>query len=241
MVKKYIDQKGVPLENWDHFVDLSKKFDQKFKTQTMLYYLTLDEIRHTYTDYTDDKCHRIWQNVVDEVFENSNVRKSTEMSNSEFTKFNNIVSYANSFKQFGRKIIHPVHVSIFNFGRCYLHPGNKRVQYLHYHIHDKIPVIVTDYTKNHVYKGMENYRFEGKGLYYIFQSWSWGDKEKQYPAYKEVNAWVGKIFKDRSFGQTEHLDELRQFEYKDDKVYCNDKLILAKDRNGFWRTHLPMR
>jgi len=243
MIEKHIDQYAVPLENWDHFVELSKEFDQKFKTRTMLYYLTLDEIRHMYTDYTDDKLERLWQEVVNNVFRNSNIRTSTEMKNSEFTKFNNIVSYANSFKQYGRKIIHPVHVSIFNFGRCYLHPGNKRVQYLHYHIHEKIPVIVTDYTKNHVYKGLEKYKFEGKGLYYTFTSESHGDQEKQYKAYKEVNAWVGKIFKDRSFGQIEHLDDgdVRQFEYKNDKVYYNDKLILAKGRTGRWQTYLPMR
>ena len=79
MVKKYIDQNGVPLENWDHFVHLSKKFDQKFKTRTMLYYLTLDEIRHTYTNFTDEQCHIQWQIVIDEVFANSNTRISTDM------------------------------------------------------------------------------------------------------------------------------------------------------------------
>ena len=240
MVKKYIDQNGVPLENWDHFVHLSKKFDQKFKTRTMLYYLTLDEIRHTYTNFTDEQCHIQWQIVIDEVFANSNTRISTDMVDREFTHFNNIVSYANSFKQYGKKIIHPVHVSIFKHG-AYLHPGNKRVKFLHYHIFDKVPVIITDYTRKHENKGIQNYKFESKWLYYDFFSISHGDKLKQYPAYKEVNAWASKIFEDKSFGRKEYLDEVRQFEYKNDKVYCNDKLILAKGRTGRWQTYLPTR
>ena len=226
------------IQDWEHFVKLSKKFDKKYKTKTMLFYMHLQEIAHTYSTWNADSINLEWERQIGIIFENSNVRHSSSMMKSEFTHLNNIVSFANSFKQFGFNIVHPIHIHYYP-EQSIIHPGNKRIRILYEHYKKPVPVVITDYTRTHKNKGFGTYKFENKNLYYEMVETHHTDKQNRYPMYKELNSAPEGFFNDTSFGKNDHLRSPRIFEYRKNTVFCNHHPILEKVNNK-WQTILTM-
>ena len=226
----------IPIADWEHFVHLSLEFDRKNQTQTMLCYMTIPEVAEKYTHWSRKSINAEWERNISSTFGEKNIRTSDEMAVHEFTHFNNIVTFNNSFKQFGFDVLHPIHVHYSKEYSC-AHPGNKRIRILYDHYKEKVPVVITDYDQHHKNLGFAKYNFSGKSLYYSFSDEHFLKKHLNYSMLKEVNAMQQGYFNDTSFGKTNHLRELRTFEYKNDKIYCNGKSILEKE-NGTWMTVL---
>lgn len=223
------------IRDCDQFRKISKDFDNRFNTTTMLFYSTLQDVAHKYTNWNRDTLNRDWEQTVGKVFRKSKIRNSNEMTSSEFTYLNNIVTFANSFKQFGFNIEHPIHIHYWQ-DRPVLHPGNKRIKILYQHYLLPIPVVITDYTNTHKDLGIDYYNFVNKNLFYWITDNHFSDPQKQYPMYKELNAHPHH-FNDSSFGRNDRLVHPRVFELKNNTVLCDDKCILKKVNNT-WTTDL---
>ena len=223
------------IRDWDQFCKISKDFDNQFNTTTMLFYSTLQDIAHKYTNWNKDTISHYWKQTVEKVFRKSKIRNSNEMTPTEFSSVNNIATFANSFKQFGFNVEHPIHIHYWK-DRPVLHPGNKRIKILYQHYLLPVPVVITDYTNTHKDLGIDDYNFVDKNLFYWITDNHFSDPDKRYTMYKEVNAY-SHHFIDSSFGRSERLEHHRVFELKNNTVLCDNKCILKKVNNT-WTTDL---
>jgi hypothetical protein len=223
------------IDDFKHFKKLSKQFDKSYKCSTYLTYMTLDQVRLQYTRHSVSHIQKLWQKRIDKIFQHNDVRIGSQMPTEEFTYLNNIVSFNESFKQFGFKIVHPLHVIVMNH-KSLVHPGNKRIEILYEHYLDPVPVVITDYTNTIKIPGkMQKYDFQDKRLYYEFRKHTWYDPFNSVPVYKEINSAQQGFFNDHSFSKMDHLNEERIFTYRYNTVLCNDQPILKKVKEK-WQT-----
>ena len=221
----------IHIKDYEHFITLSLDFDKQHNTRTMLSHMTLQEIAEKYSHWNAKTINAEWERNVAAAFGNKNVRNSNEMHISDFTHFNNIVTFRNSFEQFGFRVLNPLHVH-YSKDYCTAHPGNKRIRILYDVYKEKIPVIITDYSRTHPKLGFAKYNFPRQRLYYNFSKNHFLKEKIDCAMIKEVLS-KDDEFLDNSFSKANHLKEQRIFEYKKDKVYCNNTCILSKE-NGVW-------
>lgn len=230
-----MDDHIVHIKNQEHFIVLSLDFDKKYNTRTMLTHMTIKEIAENYSHWNTNTINAEWERNVAAAFGKNNIRYSNEMDISEFTHFNNIVTFRNSFKQFGLRVLNPIHIH-YSANYSAAHPGNKRIRLLYDVYKEKIPVIITDYSKTHPKLGFDKFNFSGQKLYYNFSKNHFLKNKFNCEMIKEVLP-TDNEFEDNSFSKANRLKTVRTFEYKNNKVYCDNYCILSKE-NGLWKTNL---
>jgi len=232
------NQKSIPIQNWDHFFELSKTFDKENKTYTSLVWMTLPEIVLKFfpTIYSDNALKNVWNWRVRTAFAESNTFTSEQEDNyyGRFTDFNNIVTFKNNFKQHGFKVLHPLHLHIMHKGNI-MHPGGKRIELLKNIYKDPVPLVITDYTRQHRL-GIAKYNFNPTLLHFTIEDYV-KDTHNQYKMYKEVHAKDEILFNDYSYCAAYELNELRTFKCKKGKVTCNGEVLMYKDHKD-WRLNI---
>lgn len=226
----------IAIENWDHFVNLTKDFNKKNKTATYLLFDTIDSINKKYQIIDVENLHFYYKSLIDNAFAKSDKFASSDISqNNSFYFLNNIVTFKKSFQQFGYQILNPINIH-YTEKKIFVHPGQFRINLLAKHYSKKIPFIITDYTQTLPRLGLAKFNFNPNFHRYRLINNHWLDKFNQHKLYQEVYS-NDNNFLDKSFGHLDKLNEHREFVKIKNNIYCNGELILFFD-NNIWQPNL---
>jgi len=216
----------VKIENWDHFCKLSDKFDKEYTTKTYFYYETLQNVIDTYLpNYQNHK--EYWDYTIEKA-------KTDEWYG--FVHFNNLMTFANSFQQFGPRVMDPICISLFR-DKTVPHPGNKRLRILAPYLKRPVPVMITDYRRKLDPIPLQSFDFDPRHHEYWFGATHFADKHEL--KYKEIQSNMLR-YNDPSFSFKDRLKGERIFKVHDDVVTCNDVVIMER-KNEEWQMTILMK
>ena len=152
-----------------------------------------------------------------------------------FVHFNNLITFANSFKQFGPRVMDPICINVFRH-KVVPHPGNKRLRILAPYLKEPVPVMINDYRRKLDPIPLQSFDFDPKHHEYWFSETHFADRRE--PMYKEIQSNMLR-YDDSSFSFKDRLEGERIFKVHDNAVTCNDEVIMER-KNQEWQMTLLM-
>ena len=245
----------VEIENNDHFLELTKEFDKKHRTQTYFAELTLNQIwkyfyktshkdirwwANTPTEYTD----KILTSKLKEMFEDTGrtvvYNTDNDITEGMIGKINSMYMMRRDILS-GKGLIDPMCVSMFPNLNSPVHPGGTRMNWAN-HYDTPLKVIVTNYSMRMLFepKPIEEFDFdlEGKGFYFMVGN---SVKDPDWLSYKKGADTLNITYKQIQNISKEYyrylrpneIDEQIKFELSGETLLVNDSVLAIND--GMWK------
>lgn len=149
MQDDYFTPFRVLVKNYNHFVNLSNRFDCQYNTKTYVATTTLKQIADTLKK-DKNRVNASIQNLVNSVFANSNIILSNNENQSPIVTLN---ACADMVRDINNNIFikHPVCMFFFKHNKWFVHPGNTRLLFANQYFYP-VDVVITNYSKRVITK-----------------------------------------------------------------------------------------
>lgn len=222
----------IKLNNYSHFINLTKEFDSVHNTNTYITKLTLED---TNDIFFKKNIQDTLNGHIQSVFKHSTLVYSNNatIDTDSIVKLYSFFRILDDLKK-GRKLIHPLNVHYFKNKKVALHPGHTRLSFLGQYA-DKVDVIITDYSNtlisdfnNISFNDISTAEFNCNDLYFLSSTAITHPRSIRNAAEQEIVYKECINIKNNSWALTLELDPIVKFELKNKAVYVNDSCVLYK-------------
>jgi len=244
MAEKMANFSSVDIEDYDHFVRLTKKFDKDWDTTTYILQETLNDISNLIWKYD---VSATLDNQIKYCFGDKKVlwTNNKDIDSDRMVKMISFKSMIDSLKK-EKRFVNPICCNYFDTKEFSIHPGGTRMIFKDI-VKEPVTLIITDYSgilKND-YPGLQfipynRRRFDTTKLEFMtadnsdgnprgFTS-ACGNKMYKYKELKTIDTTLGMY----ENGNPHTLPEPIKLELKKNSVYVGNQRIIIKENNS-WR------
>lgn len=220
----------IKLNDYSHFMNLTREFDSAHNTNTYIAKLTLEDTNDIFfkKDIQDT-----FAGHIQSVFKHSTLvySNNTAIDTDSIVKLYSFSRILADLKK-GYKLIHPLNVHYFKNKKVALHPGHTRLSFLGYYP-DKVDVIITDYSNtllsdfNDVsFNDMSAVEFNCNDLYFLSSTAITHPRSIRNAAEQEIVYKECINVENNSWALPLEFDPVVKFELKNEAVYVNDSCVL---------------
>jgi hypothetical protein len=226
------------IKSYQHFLNLTKEFDDFYNTKTYASFLTLKEIDNLLVNVN---APAQLSKLINQLFVDNTIVFSNEkwLNDSHIGKINALSKIIDDIRN-GIGVTSPISVSWFTNYKLALHPGTTRLMLSEVY-HDKVPVIITDFAGNFpaTFSNVEFFTVDTVtvdqvvGVDFSVDSTSLPDSSGTYRRAAPKNTTFKELTDHCSFYACPTLaDPPRRYELLDNKLYV-DNICYAQYNNAW--------